>query len=538
MRVVRARVHTDRQAGPDTVGDVRVPAVASVRRGASAVAAGACICFALPPWGWWPLAIVGIAWWSVLNVRPRWQQRFWVGVGVGLGWFLPSNVWMLMFSPVGWPIGVALWFGVVTGVASALCPPNRWGPAGLAATIVASEWIRLHAPFGGVPMSLVAVTQARGPLLPFARIGGPLAISLAVGLAGAALAWITDAAITRDIRRAGPALLSVGLLAAGLTGVVLAPRAHDVRRIEAAAVQGGGQQQTRSYATDYNEVLRRHLDASAEIRTPVDLVVWPENVVNVDSWRGSYPYQQISALARELHATVVVGVVESADAKHFYNEAVAFDPDGRQVARYDKVRRVPFGEYVPMRWLLDPITRGWVYLPPRDAVPGTGPAVLRTRLGVLGVAVSWEVFFPRRIREATRHGAQILLNPTNGSSYWLSQVQTQQLAMSTLRAVETDRWVVQSAPTGFSAIIDPDGVVVARSGIGEKAVVQAEVALRDGRSWWTAVGNTAVLLLAGGLFSLAWADRLRRRSTDVGGAPADAHGAGSTPQGAEGTSGN
>jgi len=509
---------------------VKVPGVAAWRRGASAVGAGLCICFALPPWGWWPLAIVGIAWWSVLNVRPRWQQRFWVGVGVGLGWFLPSNVWMLMFSPVGWPVGVAIWFGLVTGIASVLCPPNRWGPAALAATIVASEWVRLHAPFGGVPMSLVAVTQARGPLLPFARIGGPLAISLAVGLCGAALAWAADAVLAREVRRAGPALLSVGLLVIGLAAALLAPRAHDIRSIEAAAVQGGGKQQTRSYSTDYGEVLQRHLTASSKIRTPVDLVVWPENVVNVEQWKGSYPYQEISDLARSLDATVVAGVVEEADAGHFYNEAVAFDPDGQQVARYDKVRRVPFGEYVPMRFLLDPITRGWVYLPPRDAVPGTRPAVLRTRLGVLGVAISWEVFFPRRIREASQHGAQILLNPTNGSSYWLTQVQTQQLAMSTLRAVETDRWVIQSAPTGFSAIIDPDGTMVARSGIGEQAVVQARVALRDGRSWWTVVGNTAALLLAGLLFALAWVDRLRERKGNAGSGTVGHGDAGTPPQ--------
>lgn len=529
---------TDLNASPAQPGPpVRAPSVSSVRRGAAAVGAGLCICFALPPWGWWPLAIVGIAWWAVLNVRPRWQQRFWVGVGVGLGWFLPSNVWMLAFSPVGWPVGVALWFGLVTGVASALCPPNRWGPAALAATVVASEWIRLHAPFGGVPMSLVAVTQARGPLLPFARIGGPLAISLAVGLLGASLAWAIDAGMRREVRRAAPVLLSLGLLAVGLGAALLAPRAHDVRPIRVAAVQGGGKQQTKSYATDYNEVLRKHLEASGRIRTPVDLVVWPENVVNVDVWKSSYAYQQISGLARQLDTTLVAGVVEGADAGHFYNEAVAFDPDGRQVARYDKVRRVPFGEYVPMRWLLSPVTR-WVYLPPRDAVPGTRPAVLRTRLGVLGVAVSWEVFFPRRIREATQHGAQIILNPTNGSSYWLTQVQTQQLAMSTLRAVETDRWVVQAAPTGFSAIIDPDGVMVARSGIGEQAVVQAEATLRDGRSWWTVAGNATVLTLAALLFALAWGLWARDRRAGPGASPPDVLAEGTPPQGREETTDN
>jgi hypothetical protein len=67
-----------------------------------------------------------------------------------------------------------------------------------------------------------------------------------------------------------------------------------------------------------------------------------------------------------------------------------------------------------------------------------------------------------------------VLNPTNGSSYWLTQVQSQQIASSALRAVESGRWVIQAAPTGFSAIIDPDGVVQQRSG-GVVAVCTVEL---------------------------------------------------------------
>ena len=85
------------------------------------------------------------------------------------------------------------------------------------------------------------------------------------------------------------------------------------------------------------------------------------------------------------------------------------------------IRDSPYGEYVPMRFLLDPLAKD--ILPPRDDVEGTGPAVLDTSLGPLGVVISWETFFPRRVREALHHDAQIVLNPTNGSSYWLTQVQ-------------------------------------------------------------------------------------------------------------------
>jgi apolipoprotein N-acyltransferase len=58
-------------------------------------------------------------------------------------------------------------------------------------------------------------------------------------------------------------------------------------------------------------------------------------------------------------------------------------------------------------------------------------------VGPVGVVISWEVFFPDRARDAIGHGGEILLNPTNGSSFTGTQVQAQQVASSQLRAIET-----------------------------------------------------------------------------------------------------
>jgi apolipoprotein N-acyltransferase len=121
------------------------------------------------------------------------------------------------------------------------------------------------------------------------------------------------------------------------------------------------------------------------------------------------------------------------------------------------------------------------------------------------VAISWEIFFDTRGRDAIGHDGQILLNPTNGSSYWLSIVQTQQIASSKLRALETGRWVLQAAPTGFSAIIEPDGTVRARTSIGEQAVLQDNVELRDGQTIATRVGRAPMLAIAAVLLVSSWA---------------------------------
>jgi apolipoprotein N-acyltransferase len=250
------------------------------------------------------------------------------------------------------------------------------------------------------------------------------------------------------------------------------------------------------------------------VAEPVDLVLWPENVVSVDgAFAGSAEEADLVSLARRLGASIVPGVVESY-ADRFYNASVVLTPQGPIVSRYDKVLRVPFGEYVPFRAGLDALTGEAVsrYVP-NDAVAGTGPAVLDTPSGRVGVVISWEIFFERRARDAIRHGGEILMNPTNGSSYWLTIVQSQQVASSQLRAVETGRWVLQAAPTGFSAVISPDGTVGQRTGISEAKVLQQTVQRRRGLTWSVRFGPWPALAVA--ISAVVVANGLaRRRAAD------------------------
>ncbi|NLA34903.1 MAG: apolipoprotein N-acyltransferase [Actinobacteria bacterium] len=482
--------------------DFQLPTSRPARAGLSLLA-GAMMCAALPPWGWWPLCIIGVALWALLLDSQPARSRFWVGAGVGLALYLPSTVWMVKMTPVGWPVAVSIWFPLVFGIVSAACPP-KFALVALPGLVVLSEWVRWHAPFGGVPLSMFAYTQGRGPLLPIARVFGTLGVSGAVAVAGCALA----ALLRTNTRRRG-AIGAVALVALTVLSVV-APSGHDVKEITVAAVQGGGDQLTEHWATDYDEVLQRHLDAARSIDEPVDLIVLPENIVNVDGYWDTSPQRaKVTDLAIEKGATVVVGVVEDRDSsENFWNFATSITPTGEQQGRYDKVRRVPFGEYVPLRGLIAQFAKG--QLPGRDAMPGTGPAVLDTTLGRLGVVISFETFFPRRVRDALHNDAQIVLNPTNGSSYWLTQVQTQQIATSTLRAVESGRWLVQAAPTGFSAMIAPSGEVVSRTAISEQNVLVERIALREGTTlamWWR---EAPILLMAAAAVAVAWRAQRRR----------------------------
>ena len=98
------------------------------------------------------------------------------------------------------------------------------------------------------------------------------------------------------------------------------------------------------------------------------------------------------------------------------------DPSGHIVGVFEKVHRVPFGEYVPFRSFFSHFAN--LSGVPVDAVPGHGTGLMRTPAGPLGLLVSFEIFYAGRSHESVRAGAELLAVPTNTSSYSTSQVPT------------------------------------------------------------------------------------------------------------------
>jgi apolipoprotein N-acyltransferase len=369
------------------------------------------------------------------------------------------------------------------------------------------EWFHTHAPFGGVPLSMLAMSQTRAPLLPVATVGGALVLSGAVAVLGVALYLAVAERRWRE-----PLALLVGVALLGTAGA-LWPRGDVAGEVRVAIVQGGGPQGTRFAADEAPLVFQRHIEATRSIDASedLDLVLWPENAINVNGAFADSPWgDELSVEAQRLGATILVGIVEDApdDPDAFLNYVLAFEPDGTVAARYDKERRVPFGEYVPMRPLFEPFAAA--VLPPKDQVPGVGSAAIRPAAGPFAVAISWEIFFSRRVREGVRDGGEVVLNPTNGSSYWLTQVQSQQLAASALRAAESGRWVLQAAPTGFSAVFDQDGTVVQQTSISEQVVLYQEVPQLTATTPAQALGDLPALVLAAAALLLVGRPRWRR----------------------------
>jgi apolipoprotein N-acyltransferase len=121
---------------------------------------------------------------------------------------------------------------------------------------------------------------------------------------------------------------------------------------------------------------------------------------------------------------------------------------------------------------------------------------MATPAGRVAVLVSYEVFFPDRGRSGVRAGGELLLVPTNTSSYSSDQAPAQEIAASRLQAIEEGRDLIQAAPTGFSAVIDNDGNLLQRTRLSVPAVLTATVPLRDGTTLYTRFGDTPSLVLA------------------------------------------
>lgn len=469
------------------------------------IGTGLVIAASVPPWGWWPLAFVGIFLLDRLIAGQPAKVRFRRTWLVCAAWLYPSMLWMIDLTLPGYLIACAT-YAAYFGIAVAACPPSRWRWLALPGAFVLAEWARWSFPFGGVPLSTLAMSQADAPLAFTVRLAGSLVLVGLVVAGGVVLSALYD-------RRPTQAALAAGAIVVVVLAATLAPRAHDTGDLTVAIVQGGGPQRTRASDTDPRDVFERHLAATDDVETPVDLVLWPENVVNVEGSLEVNPEgEELADLTRALDTTLIVGVVEGAD-ESFLNAAIVYAPDGTVVDRYDKVKRVPFGEYVPLRSLLERFSSE---LPGRDALAGDEEAIVQTPAGRFGVVISWEVFFSTRGRDAVGNDGSVLLNPTNGSSYWLTQVQSQQVASSRLRALENDRWVLQAAPTGFSAIVTPDGKVVDRTAISEARVLQDTIQTREGHTLATRVGDLPMLLLATGLMIAAQllSRRTRGATTD------------------------
>ena len=469
------------------------------------VLAGLLVAASMPPWGWWPLAFIGIALYGSAALRRR-DNAFPTGFLFAAAWFLPSMAWMWFLTAPGYIVAILIFcvmHGIASYVAATLSANDYSHRTALIVCHSLAEVLRLSFPFGGVPLATLAIGQVSGPLADLAPL---------MGVIGITTATLYLALTHRRFR----AIFVVGILV--LLGSTWNNTQSTGRTLNLSIVQGGGEQGTHAVDTNPRDVFDVHMAATKTLQPNQvrDAVIWPENAISITNqglFVDSSEYTEIAQQAQRLNVPFVVGITEDAGQRQFTNAQVVVNPDGSVTGRYDKVRRVPFGEYMPLRPLLKALGAP-TDLVPRDARAGTSRGWLDVADTRASVAISWEVFFGGRVNEGIADGATFIINPTNGSSYTWTILQTQQIAASRLRALEQGRDVVQISPTGFSAFIDSFGVVHERTSISEQRVVERAIQLRSGRTLYSRMGNAVYIWAV--LISFAWLARRRARANRIG----------------------
>ena len=459
-----------------------------------ALVAGLTVGFSLPPWGWWPLSIFGCAlFFQSMKFAKTPSEQFLVGFVFGFSWLALGMGWMWFLTSIGYLV-VAILFACFHGVASVIS--SRFNSPMFARPIAhtMAEALRFSFPFGGVPLATLPIAISPTRLADISAIGGPILATWFVLQTSAVVVGYFN----RRQSRQPVAIIFGFLIVLQLFGQSLNLVDTTSETLRIALVQGGGPQGVLAINTRARDAFDRHLEVTKTLQSTdnLDVVMWPENVIDVAEFASSREYLEIVNESNRLDAQFVVGITEDAGTNRFTNAQIVVQPNGEITSRYDKVRRVPFGEYVPagLRSFLE-IIGAPVDQIPSDAVAGKDPAILNLQQTDVAVTISWETFFAGRANSGVESGGTILLNPTNGSSYTGTILQSQQLATNSLRARETGRWTLQGATTGFSAVITPQGEITQRLGIGEAKTIIADVPLNTGRTIYSRLGDLIFIFL-------------------------------------------
>jgi len=469
-----SRALTTRFSGPATHVHSKYPSLVDC---GVALFSAILLTISFPDFSLWPLAWVALVpLLSAVASRPR------PIICLGLGWlfgsvfFFGSCHWLTYsiihyggFSPwLAYPMLIpgALLLGIFPAMfASALAHTVRkWGTAALflAPVVWATlEWARLGVT--GQLWNALGYSQAYHPLLiQSARWGGVYAVGFLIALVNAAVAY----ALVKRTRRAATISIVVILLSCFAHVALPEPAesgSNASAEAEVVAIQPNVPMDLIKTTAEMEQLRRRHFEMSeAALRNLKDsrlprLLSWPESPMNFTYGTDSQFREQLSQFAKEHHTSILLNSQEVAPNNGIYNSAVLINEQGSLVAQYDKIRLLPFGEYVPLpQWLPGAgLIRGIV----GDFTPGANYRLLPVGNVRAGVFICIESAYPSIAREFTREGADVLINISNDGYLGPTAVMRQHLANAVFRAVENNRPLLRVTNTGITAFITPRGDV-------------------------------------------------------------------------------
>ena len=485
---------------------------------AFALASGACLAlsfprFGHPAFGWIALVplLVALSGWrgrvEPLRGQPALRSLI-LGLLAGWVYFVGTVYWTgdVVRTFGGLPAPVALFAMAMLGLYLALYPAvsalltarivRTFGVRGLLcfpALWVATEFWRGTYIMGGFPWVPLGNSQVEMlPVAQLASVFGVYGLSALVALVNALIAC----ALISVGRRRVAVLVCAALVPLACAGWGAWRMQHDTlvrsgEPMSVGIVQANIDQETKWNHRDARRIFSTHIAITRDVvRRGARLVLWPESSVPFrfnDDATGRGEMQQ---LVRELGIHLLFGSDEELNGTTSYNSAFLLSPGGQTLAVYRKIHLVPFGEFIPYgSWL--------AFFPPlvetlggfAPFAPGTSVVMLPVDGHQVSTAICYEVTYPSLIATGVRQGSELLTTITNDGWYGTSSAPYQHFEMARMRAIEQGRYLVRSANTGISGIVDPYGRVIARSAIFKEAGIVGTVRLLSEQTMYAKLGD-------------------------------------------------
>ncbi len=464
-----------------------------------------------PAFGWIalvPLLIALSGWSGRPNHLPGQPPRraFALGLVAGTTYFVGTVYWtatvVQQFGGLAMPVAVlamlllAIYLGLFPAIASVITARlvARAGASGLllaAGPWVATEFFRGYL-FGGFPW--VPLGNSQVDVLPVAQVASVLGVYGVSGLVAFVSSVIAYSLLVSDRARlkavAVAAVVVFGTGAWGAWRIRDGSLTREGTPIRVGVVQGNIAQEDKWDPAQARRIFTTHLAMTREaVRRGAQYVLWPESSTPFMFEEDTGGAAAIQDLARELQVTILLGSdqIERGPPARLYNAGFQVSAEGRAVAVYRKIHLVPFGEYIPFKeWLyfVSPLVQSLA-----EFAPGTAIVMLPVGPHMVSTAICYEVVYPALIRQAVEGGSELLTTITNDGWYGHSSAPYQHFALASMRAIEQGRYLVRSANTGISGIVDPYGRSVAESAIFEQVTLVEEVRFLTGRTIYSVIGD-------------------------------------------------
>jgi apolipoprotein N-acyltransferase len=460
---------------------------------------------AFAPIGLWWCAPISLALLIYLLSNSRFRQRAIAVVTFGIAFFGPLLAWSNTY------VGDIPWL-ILTGLQVALLIPlaflhvsNTRNLLSFPFLWVGVEYLRAHFPFNGFGWGRIAFSQADSPYVQIARIGGAPLLSFFVAL----IAVIAYLSIQQRFKLS--ILLLASIIAVTFALVITRPSLPK-QDFSFMAVQGG----VPSLGLDFNsratQVFENHLRTTVNYvishPTKPQVVLWPENSIDVDPFKDPIVRDQLQSVVDEFNVPFIVGAVLQ-HGSNFQNASILWEPKKGPTTIYIKRHLTPFGEYIPLRAIAEivsPYAKNVV-----DFVPGNRIVIHVVGRARFAPVICFELLDDASGRAIAKHSNAFVVQ-TNSATFGLSPESDQQLGITRIRSIEHQRYSISISTSGVSALIDPEGRVTHRTGQNQAAVIDSKIGLIDSVSIADRYGSPieAILILFPFiLVTLGWFRRRR-----------------------------